>query len=208
MSPHALSSTIYIWWMCAAHRAASDVESCLCVQTKVTRYILCFCLMRARKWKRQRRLWFTYKAQIKVQLQVRCNRFTVVCLKGSIFTCEVWSWTFVAHCWVSMCEHTLVCACDCTYKLQYVATLFWLVRNVKRKAKVLCLTSHRINKSRICCQLWHLPSSSGAVIYNQQQMWRREQKQNSFKRVRWQKNIFKEQRDNYVNSMHAANLPR
>lgn len=179
MTPHALSSTIYIWRMCAAHRAASDVESCLCVQTKVTRYILCFCLMRARKWKRQRWLWLTYKAQIKVQLQVKCNHFAVVCLKGGIFTCEVWSWTFVVHYWVS---HPGLCM---WLYLQYVATLFWLVRDVKRKAEVLCLMSHRINKSRICCQLWHLPSLSGDID-NQQQMWRREQKQVSFKWVRWQ----------------------
>lgn len=54
-----------------------------------------------------------------------------------IFQCEVWSWTFVTHCWVLTWERTQVRACDykssscCSVILNLKVETFWLVHNVK-----------------------------------------------------------------------------
>lgn len=149
----------YMWQMCAGRRAESQLESCLYARTKVTRCLLCLCVMLARKW-----LWFSCKMQIKVELYVTCNHYAVAWLEGNIF--KVWSWTFVAHYWVLMCEHTQVHVCDC----ERAAHATYLILNLhmlklpsdlyvtSRQAEILCLMSPGMNKFRLCRQLWHFPS--------------------------------------------------
>lgn len=141
MSRHALFSTIYMWRMCAGRRAESQLESCLYAQTEVTRCIFCLCVMQARKWKCQWRLWFSCKMHIKLELHMTCHRYAIVCLKGNVFfKCGAWSWPFVAHSWVfnvwthpgSWMRSWESSSCLSDVKSQYVEMSFWLACNFKR----------------------------------------------------------------------------